>query len=408
MSSRTVHTVAAGDTFESLSTRYYGEPSQSGRIRSQNPGVAGVLVPGTTVTILGANETTTAGVEPEGLTMKIAGVNFKHWTKTVITRAMDEVSTVAIETPYADTPEFRELIRPLSFADLDVSVDGVRLFRGTMVNVNPRVTPEGSLVNISGYSLPGVLGDCMLPASAYPLQFRKMGIADIADKIASPLGITVVREGNMGGPFRRVKLKRDRLAMSFLTKLAQDRGLLIRSNPSGELVIAEPPPLSAPVASLNEDDTPLMRVDARFSPQRYFSHVTGVRNSGRKRRGTQQTIQNARAIEAGIVRPFTITLRNISKGELPAAAKAAAGRMLAGSVAYIASVPTWEDSSGNIWEPGTTIEITAPRAFIPTAYQFQIRKVRLERTIDGTTAQLALVLPGAFGGEPPDVLPWQQ
>lgn len=406
--SNKVHIAVRGDTFESLSTRYFGEPSQAGRIKSANPGVSSpIIVASTKVIIPGAIEAATQGNEPDGLTIRIGGTTFRHVTESAITRSLDAVDTVEFRAPLADTPEFRELIQPFSFPTLDVSEDGVRLFRGTLVNVAPSVGGNGSSVRLSGYSLPGVLGDCTMPASAFPLQFRNVNIVDIASKLLEPFGLSVKREGDVGGPFRRVKMKRDRRVMAFLTNLAKQRQLLLRSNADGELVIAEPPAVSNPVASLRQGESPLKSVTPEFRSQSYYSHVTGIRSTRRGLNGTQHTVPNARAVEAGIIRPLILSMRDTSRGELPRAAQAAAGRMLAGSIVYSATVATWRDPTGAVWTPGDTVELTAPSVFVPEPFKFQIRAARLIRTVEGTTAELSLILPGAFGGEPPSVLPWQ-
>ena len=405
--SNKVHIAVRGDTFESLSNRYFGEPSQAGRIQSANPGVSSPLVASTTVIIPGAIEAATQGNEPDGLTIRIGGTTFRHVTETAITRSLDAMDTVELRAPLADTPEFRELIQPFSFPTLDVSEDGVRLFRGTLVNVAPSVGDDGSSVRLGGYSLPGVLGDCTMPASAFPLQFRNVNIADIASKLLAPFGLSVKREGDVGGPFKRVKMKRDQKVLAFLTNLAKQRQVLLRSNVDGDLVIAAPPVIASPVASLKQGESPLKSVTPDFRSQSYYSHVTGVRSTRRGLNGTQHTIPNDRAVEAGIIRPLIMSMRDTDRGELPKATLAAAGRMLANSVAYSATVATWRDPAGVIWAPGDTVELTAPSVFVPEPFKFQIHTARLIRTAEGTTANLTLILPGAFGGEPPSMLPWQ-
>ena len=405
--SNKVHTIAPGDTFESISTQYFGEPSHAGQIRSQNPGTV-KLVPGNTVTVVGADEAATVGAEPQGVTVRVAGVTLQHFKKISIVRSIDAFATVVVDTPLSDAPEFMDLIQPFKFQTMDVSFAGERLFRGTMLDVEPSVGDEGSTVTLGGYSKPAILGDCMMPPSAYPLQFRNMNIADIAETVAGVFGLTVARVGSMGGPFKRVKIKRDERVLPFLTKLAQDRQLLIRSNPDGDLVLSAPPLRLAPVAQLREGEYPLLKITSSFDSQRYYSHTTAVRANGRKRVGGQHTVRNERAVEAGIVRPYTATVRDVSKGELPKAAEALAGRMLAGSVAYEVTVAGWKDAAGETWAEGTTIEVTAPSAFIPNPYDFQIRAVDLQQSEEGgTIAVLTLMLPGAFGGTAPAVLPWQ-
>lgn len=399
-----VHTVAAGDTFESLATFYFGEPSGANRIKNANPGTFDPLVPGTTLLIPSPSESR-AREEPLGVSLRIDGTVFRHITKLSLTRALDSVDIVSVETPLADTPEFRELITPFAFRRLEVSDSGTRLFRGTLVNVAPKVTSKGSTVRLGGYSIPGVLGDCTAPTTQR-LQFRNMNIFDIADQLADPFLIDVVRDGDIGGPFKRVKLKRDKKIWGFLADLAKQRQLLLRSDVDGSLVIAAPPDVGAPVAKLREDQTPLMSVSASFAPQGYYSHITGVQSTKRRRKGAQHAIKNERAVDDGVLRPLTMSIKDVDKGELPRATTAAVGRMLAGSIAYKVKVATWYDENGDTWAPGATVELTAPSVFVPEPYTFQIRAAVLDTSPEGSTAELELMLPGAFGGVVPQSLPW--
>ena len=401
------HPVAAGDTFETISTRYFGEPSQSGRIRSANPGTLEILVPGTTL-VIPSDTREGLGNEDAGLVMRIDGVSFRNITSFSLTRRIDAVDTVEILAPLAETEQFTELITPLAFRQLEVADGGQLLFRGTMVSVIPILTNQGSTVRIGGYSLPGVLSDCMAPASSYPIQFRRLNIAAIAEQLVQPYPFPVLQEGDVGGPFKRVKLKRTGKILPFLAGLAKQRQLLIRSDPEGRLVIAQPPVIGTPVADLHQDRTPVTGVVPEFAPQNYYSHITGVRSTRRGNAGSQHTVLNPRAQELGIVRPLTISIRDTSKGELPKAVEAAAGRMLAGAVTYTLGVSKWEDPSGARWETGTTLQLEAPSVFIYAPYQFQIRTVKFTRTVDdGDTAQILLMLPGAFGGKAPAMLPWE-
>lgn len=402
-----VHTVTEGDTFELISTIYFGEPSQAGRIRSSNPGVAGTLSPGTKILVTGVDDTPDTVAESDGLTARIDGILFRHWTSVSLKLSIDKLATAQIVCPLVDTPEFREVIEPFKFQSMDISDGGERLFRGTMVQTLPEVSSQGSTVTLGGYSLPGAINDCMAPASAYPIQFRKLNILDIARKLCEPFGINVVMEGDPGAVFRKVKLKRDKTIMQFLNGLAAKRQLLIRSNANGELVIAEPPTVAAPVATLREGLPPVEGVKSQFRAQSYFSHTTCVRRTSRGKFGGQNTVRNERAIEAGIMRPLTKSLREVTRSELPEASAAAAGRMLANSVGYSVKVADWRDPMGNYWRPGDTVELEAPRVFVPEPYLFQIRSAELKRTPGGTSAVLNLMLPGAFGGEPPTMLPWQ-
>lgn len=406
MANRT-HIVAVGETFETISSRYFGEPGQAIRIRNANPGSIGHPIPGTRITIPESASNAAVSEAAAGLVVRIDGVEFQHVEELTITRSIEAVDTVEIVSPLAATEAFEDLIKPFTFRDLEITDKGARVFTGILVSILPAVTAdEGSRVRMSGYSTPGVLGDCMAPASSYPISFRKMGLVDIARRLADPFSVNVVQLGDVGGPFRRVKLKRDQKMLGLIVDLAKQRQVLVRSNTDGDLVLSAPPAINPPVATLSQSEAPLMKVVPFFSPQKYYSHVTGVRMTKRGNPGSQYTVTNADAAERGIVRPLTVTMRDVTRSELPKATEALAGRMLANAVGYGVAVPTWYDADGAIWTPGDTIQLEAPDAFIRQPYDFQIRSVTMKRGADGDTSAITLMLPGAFGGTLPTVLPW--
>lgn len=400
------HRAAASESWESLSIRYFGEPSQAGRIKSANPGVSDVFVPGATI-IIPSDADDNLGTESDGLVIRIGGVAFQNISKFSMTRQIDAVDTVSITAPQAETEAFSDLITPFSFQSLDVAEAGQRIFRGTMVGVDPSLTAEKSQVVLSAYSLPGVLTDCTMPTTDKPIAFRNMNLRDIAAELVEPFSIKLNADSDVGGPFRRVKLKREDRVLPFLGNLAKQRQILMRSNAAGELVLAGPPEISAPVAKLDESKPPVLKITPAFNPQNYHSHVTVTRLTRKGKPGGKHTIVNPLAVDAGIVRPISISIRDVTRGELPKAAAAKAGAMLANSLSYSVQIPGWRDPQGDMWEPGSTIELLAPSVFVRTSYQFQIRSVKFDRDPEKDLATLNLMLPGAYGGVAPSVLPWQ-
>lgn len=413
------HIVSIGDTFATVSTIQYGEPSQAGLIQSANPGASTPLTPGTilNIPVLPALTPPPAAlsptVDPEEVTVTIDGSEFAFWTQVTITRGVDSIDTIELVAPRADTPEFKALFRPLSFKHMSVKVGGKPLFTGTMLEPRPSVsTEEPPAVLVSGYSTPGVLDDCTAPASMYPIQYKGMSLLQLSEALTAPFGIAVVQQedtpGALAGKLSRVRLRPDRTVLDLLVSLAQQKKALYASTPDGELLLRTPPIVSAPVVTLRQGDAgPLIAASMQTAPQQYYSDVTGVRRVGRNSLGGQHTVLNPALRGLGVLRPLTRHIDDVTSGELPASAEALAGRMLAEAVTVTATVGTWLDGiDGDLWEPGTTVSLQAPGAMIYEPYDFIIREVRLMRDVTKSTAQLSLVLPGAFSGEIPDVLPW--
>lgn len=341
------------------------------------------------------------------VTVAIGGREFLGWEQVTIKRSLDSFSTLDLSAPFEPfEPDFRETFQPFSYKSLQAKVDGEVLFTGQLVGVEPKVTPESTSIRCSGYSLPAVLGDSMMPASEFPIEYGKMNLRQIAETLAQPFGVAVGLDvGSEDGPkFKRIGIKPTEKIGAFLGKLARARGLVMRDNEDGKLIFLNSAQPGNPVVDLNEGELPLQEVSATFSPQSYYSEITGLSRTKAGRKGAGHTVRNENLPD--VVRPLSFTVGDVNAGDLPGATRARMARMFGNMVAYVVKVPTWLDPNGVLWQPNTTVTLYAPGAMVYRKTELLVRDVILRAQSDSQTASLGLVLPGAFSGEQPEVLPW--
>ncbi len=403
-----------GDTFDIVARKVYGDDTQGYLIRHSNPGVAVPLQVGIEIIIpelpdapqnvdLNSNDSSESKV-----VVLINGKRFKFWDSAVITRSLDSFDTIELSAPMdASNVEFRKAFRQLSFDRIVVMVDGEPLFTGTVVSITPDITDRLKVVEISGYSLPGVLNDCTPPASVYPAQeFSDQGLTDIAKVVAGWFGLGVSSDVGQGVVFKTVACNADKKVLSFLTGLAQQRNLIISNTSRGRLLITQSTNVGSPVATLKQGEPPLMTATPKFKPQQYFSHVTGIAPESLESDGAQFTLRNNRL--SGVIRPLTFIARDADFSNLQAAVKSKAGRMFGNVVSYSIEVSTWYDPGGKLWSPNTTLVLHAPDVMIYKPFEFIIRSVEFEIDSESKTALIILSLPGVFSGELPESLPWDE
>jgi prophage tail gpP-like protein len=345
---------------------------------------------------------------PERVAVKIDRREWTGWEQVEIQRHLDNFATVAFSSVFEpERREFRDTFRPFTFKPLDVDVGGAPLFTGTMVSVQPATEPASKTVECNGYSKPGVLDDAYEPVTEFPLEFRGLTLRQIAERLCSPLGVHVRVEGDDGPPFKRVALKEDQKPKGFLTDLAQQRGLILGDDEAGSLVFLRSSRPGRPVARLAEGMAPTVSVAATFNPQDYYSEITGIARTRPGRGGSTYTEANPRL--PGVVRPLTFTTRDVQAQDLPEAVRARVGRMFGNVASYVVNgLPTWRDDAGILWAPNTTVTLHAPGAMVYTETEFLVRDVILNGTASEVTANLGLVFPGAFSGEAPPRLPWEE
>lgn len=401
----------AGDTFDTVARKQYGDDLKASLIRRANPGATEPLVAGQTLVIppdptsQPAKASTTAAGAPNEVAISILGERFRFWVDVQITQAIDTVSVVEFTAPF--TPEdagFREKFRPFSYNPVDITVGGVTLFTGTMVVPTPVVSPTSRTVSVACYGRPGVLGDCTAPASAYPLQWDDSTIVVIAKDCAAFFGLDVQFDGDAGAAFERVALTPGGKVLTFLSDLAAQRGLALSDTPDGKVLFRRATSAGAPVAALTEGLSPLISVQPMFSAQDYYSHVTGISPTIIGLAGTQFTVKNAKLADA--VRPYTFDSPDMLDADVQRSVDSKIGRMFANAISYEVEVATWRDQSGAIWTPNTLITLQAEGAMVYRRSTFLIRSVTLNKTPSSETAVLNLILPGALAGEVPAVMPW--
>lgn len=407
----TTYRVRTDDTFESISRKSYGTEVEAGRIARANPGVSEPLTSGWLLIIPASPEApkdvpqiapTSSGDE---VAILIGGKRFRFWDSARITRAMDSMDIVEFGAPFdAAAPGFRETFRPFTFKSVDVTVGGIPLVTGTMVLPLPAIGPKQKKIQVSCYSQPGVLGDCTPPASSFPLEFNGLGLQEIATALADPFGIAVEFRADSGAVFEQVAIEPGQKILDFLTGLAKQRNLIVSSTEGGKLLFWQSVEVGNPVARLVQGSSPVLSVTPNFNPQEYYSHITGIDAVIVGLDGSQFTVKNPRL--EGVTRPFTFNVPDTIDSDIKAAVDAKAGRMFANAASYSIPVDTWRDHSGELWTPNTSLTLLAPDAMVYSEYEFIIRSVVFERARAKETAVLNIVIPGAFNGKIPEVLPW--
>lgn len=350
----------------------------------------------------------TADPAIEEVAMLIEGERFERWGDLEITRSVDSFATCAFRAPFEpEYREFRERFRPFSFKPMRIGVGEQTLFPGVLVGIVPDYDANASHVEVTGYAAPAVLDDCNAPASTAPHQFQRVTLRTIAEALAKPFGIRVVFEGDDGPKFRRVKLEDEQKILAFLAELAKQQNRVWTNTDDGLLLCWKSVTPGNPVGTIIAEP-PITTVKATFNPQDCFGEITGIGTRKRGTKGGKHTEKNP-WIRPGVIRPLNFKLDDTDPANVKDATRARMGRMFAGIASWsIPDIPTWRAPNGEIWAPNTTLIVEAPRAMIYRRTELLIREVKLRQSGTKQTADLEVVLPGAFSGEVPAFMPWDE
>jgi prophage tail gpP-like protein len=336
----------------------------------------------------------------------IEGKRFRYWERVRIELVFDGIDTVEFDAPFEpDSKDFRDTFKPFSFKEMALTVDDDELFTGTIVPITPSVTPDQQMVNVGAYALPGVMEDCTQSAAGLPFEYRKQDLQQIVETVAEPFGLDVEFEIDPGAAFDKVRARPTEKILPWIVGLAQQRGGIISNNSAGALTCIEELSFGVPIAILEEGLSPLISITPTFSPQQFYSDVTGLKPVKiRSKKSIQYTSKNL--LLENVIRPYIFEVRDVKDADLQKAVESKIGHMFGAMVSYNVEVCTWRDNLDALWSPNTLIKITAPSAMIYEPYTFFIRSVTFTKDAENERAVLNCVLSGSFRGEIPEALPW--
>ena len=421
------HTVVSGDTLGAISIRYLGTFSKWRKIIEVNPQLTGrrtavdgspLIFPGDVLII--PEEITERPVSPQtaqtvalsdneqDVSIIIDDKKFTGFTAYEINLSCDSFDTFSFSAPYdIAVKDIKSAIMPFAFKNCAVYYLGKLLFKGYLLTPDPELNVGASEIILQGYPLCGVLEDCTIPPSKYPLDYFNVTLQDIADPIADVYGIKVVFIDGPGDPFTEIAIEPNEKILSFLLKLAKQRKLLFTNDENGRLVFYKPAKKSA-FMQFKEGKTPLTSINPQFNAQGFYSHITGHTKNDTLLEPLSYTYENKFLTNKGVIRHETIMVDDAENStDLENAVKAHAGRMFAECISYNLNCDTHLNSENKLFEKGMTVCIEAPGAMISKQTDFTARNIKLLRTKEGKTAELELVLPGSFTEELPEALPWE-
>lgn len=219
-----------------------------------------------------------------------------------------KLNTIASSFSFSGFDQFFDI---LSYQKCKVLFNDEVILTGIALNPAYIFKKEPSLITISGYSKTGVLQDSTFPPVLYPLQFDGLSLKDIALKVTDYFGLRLKVFDNAEElaaiPYEKVSANVDEKIIAFLSKLCNQRGLILTHDNLGRLLIYRVEAKVAPYANLLISDA----LEANFTPnaQGIHSEVTVVRQAKKDNDNTQQVTKKSPFI-SGVKRPLVSTLKD--------------------------------------------------------------------------------------------------
>ena len=411
----TTYKSRAGDTFSLIAQQTMGVDTGASEIKRANPGISEPIRPGTSIRIP-VDWKNKKGFSASGLDVKVDGQPIITMPNFTLSTQIDAIRKASFTVPNEGAT--RALLPPLSQLDCVVGYNGSTTLTGRINTPQPQASETSKSLVVGAYSACALCENSPPPLTAFPMEFERMSLKQIAEQVCETLGIGVVFDLDPGAKFRRVNVKQvgDRGTtrkrdtdvsgdiLPFLADLAAQRNFIISDDEFGNLVFWRGEGTGEPILEIDDGVQPDSAVSVSFSDDAYYSSITGVMPSKTRRRGKTYTVQNP--FFTGLVRPYTYMVEDIDQGELETAVNSTAARMFAGVFSAEINRAGWTDLNGDRIQVNRLIRFRSPSNYIENWTDLLISGVTLENDEGSETAQVTAVLPSVYSGKMPEVLPW--
>lgn len=232
------------------------------------------------------------------ISLEINGIEFKHFNNTKVNWRFDSIaSTFSFELLFdPNNPTHRQVFKPGQYLTSIVKYNDNPIITGEILVYNFRSSSKSEPVKVSGYSKTGVLEDCEIPLSIYPLQVNGMNLYQITDKIASEFGLNVVIDGGASGEFsKRLSEKYDKVTASdnqrcnsYISELANLKQIILSHDSGGNILLTESKTNADPVFDFNSN-IPGVEYELNFDGQRMHSVISMVRQASKSSKNAGQS-----------------------------------------------------------------------------------------------------------------------
>lgn len=358
--------------------------------------------------------------------IKVNGKFYNYFNAVVISTTLDTIASIFTFTAFYDqtNPDHKILFKPLSYYKIEFfHDDGGLIMTGTITHHSFKSSKEKNLVQISGYSLPGVLDDCQIPYSLYPLESNNRTLAQIVARLITPFHLNVItypvvtKESSQ--LIAKTVAKVDETIKDYLCKVANQKNVVISHDIHGNVILFRPDINAATKLTLTGENT--LEMELAIDGTKIHSDITCLRQPSKSDgdnlfeadEGDEGGFDGTFA-PSGQAKPFLISSINTVKNPLVLAYRPmvrkltklsfydtnrAALNMRAAelkNIRVLFSLDRWEKIS-----VGDIIEVLNPEIFINNTARMVLESTVIQQSSERKTMTGVLVLAETFTGDEP-------
>lgn len=304
--------------------------------------------------------------------------------------------------PTRQTDRNKELIskvKPYGYKPCECYLGGELVMSGRLYAVGASIGQGGVTLDLEGW---GYTADLVDSTVRPPYEAKGVTLKQRAESLLEGFAIELDFQLDEDDPFDKVTIPPTDTAFNHLLELARQRKALVTSDSQGRLVITRANTDGGSVYSIEEGKRPLSQATIRFDGRARFNTYTAISQAPRKK-GKNISAPTATAKDDIVpaARMYRFQADDAKGEKLQEAADWERSRRLADGLTVSLPVDGWQvPGTKDLWAPNTIVTLKSPSLFIPDGYDFLIQSVEYSFSPKGAVANLELVPPEVFTGEP--------
>lgn len=254
--------------------------------------------------------------------------------------------------------------------------EGQKLINGFILDENFKERAKDELVQFAGYSKPGVLEDCDIPPSIYPLQSDGLTIRQVVEKIIAPFKLKMVVHSSAAGKMDQVipvtTAKESQNIKSYITELCTQRGIIVSHTTEGDLLFTKANTEGEPLFHV-EKGVIATDIEMSFKGQSLHSDIT-IMSEANDEGGNagEYTLQNPYV--PIVYRPKVMKQTSGNDVTVEDMAKNALAAELKEAIRLKVTIDRWK-VNGKFILPNNVITVISPKCYIYKKTPFFIESI---------------------------------
>ena len=292
------------------------------------------------------------------------------------------------------------LLKPFTYPDAQVFIGNELIISGALYGISPDVSTSGTIITGEIYSYTVDLIDSTMPK---PYEANNITLKERANQLIKNFGIKSVFDFEDSAKFERVTADRTDTVFNHLSSLAAQRGFLISSTPSGDLLFTKAKTNQKPVGTIESGKQGAFSWGANFDGRKKFNSITAIGESpGNPSR--QSTVIDSNVPKS---RFMAFAADETTDGNIETAAAWKKSKINAESLTIPFPVAGWYAPDKTLYKENTLITIKSPEIFCPDGFTFLISQVEYVSEESGQTSTLQLLPPSVYNNDIDIIFPWE-